>query len=64
MQEITREQAELMMDTYRVLRSKVFHENHALVVAFNLSNQQWLRICYFAREAIKKYFLNGTPAAY
>ena len=58
MQQITREEADALIERWEVLESLVARESSQLVVQFNLSNHRALRVCYDLRERVKSYFLD------
>lgn len=58
MQQITREEADALIERWEVLESLVARDQSQLVVQFNLSNHRALRVCYDLRERVKSYFLD------
>jgi hypothetical protein len=59
MKEITREQAESLINSSEVIQSTVDYEHNDLVVSFHLANHGSLRVCYNMKRSLKTYFLNG-----
>lgn len=59
MKEITREQAESLINSSEVVQSTVDYEHKDLVVSFRLANHGSLRVCYNMKRSLKTYFLNG-----
>ena len=57
MQKISREEADDLIERWEVLESLIAREPSQLVVQFNLSNHQALRVCYDLRAQEKSYFL-------
>jgi LEA14-like dessication related protein len=59
MREITREQAESLINSSEVVQSTVDYEHNDLVVYFKLANQRSLRVQYNMKHSLKTYFMNG-----
>ena len=59
MRELTREQAEYLIDSSEVVQSSVDYEHHDLIVSFTLANHGSLRVYYNMKKSLKTYFLNG-----
>jgi hypothetical protein len=61
MTEITREQAESLINDSEVVKSTVDHEQDDLIVNFKLSDQRSLYVHYNMNDSLKTYFINGEP---
>jgi len=59
MREITREQAESLINSSEVVQSTVDYEQQDLVVFFKLADQRSLQVHYNMQQSLKTYFMNG-----
>jgi len=58
MHRISREEADELIERWEVLESVVAREPSRLVVQFNLSNHQALKVYYDLHERVKSYFVD------
>jgi hypothetical protein len=63
MHRISREEADDLIERWEVLDSLVAREPSRLMVQFNLSNHQALKVYYDLHERVKSYFIDesGIP---
>ena len=62
MKELTREQAESLVEENTVLNSFVSHKGNETLVSFRLANQYQLEVHYDMSKDQKTYFIDNTES--